>query len=244
MLRSANRQLSEEVTNLKGRLGEIDDLKTKLDDTGRLAEHLLESQRRVTQSAYERGVAEARAKMKQAVKEGDEQAHEAAQAELDRLEEERVETLAPEPEPVRQPEPPEETVEDRRRAARAKLDPDTRSWVEANAWFDNDLLLNQAMIEELGQVKTERPDLDVREGLEEAKQRVIEKFPRKFGINPVRDAAPAVRTPSGAQRRTSSRSFADIPREDQESYRRQQRIMREKGIEWTDEEIAASHPWE
>ena len=80
---------------------------------------------------------------------------------------------------------------------------------------------------------------------DEAKQRVVEKFPRKFGINPARNTAPSVRTPSGAERRTSSRSFSDIPPEDQASYRRQQRIMKEqRGIDWTDEEIAAAHPWD
>ena len=247
MLRATNRQLSEELTNVKQQLTRIPDLEAKLDDTGRLAEHLLESQKRSADAAYQRGIEATEKRMKQAVKESDDEAYDAAKADRDRLEEERAEA-EPEPPPRREPEVKEperhdDTPEARRRAAREKLDPETRSWVESNPWFDTDIVLNGAMIEELGEVKTERPGLSVSDGLAEAKRRVMDKFPRKFGLNPARDAPPTVGRPGPGGQHTNGHAFADIPREDQESFRRQQRIMKERGTEWTDEEIAASY-WE
>ena len=242
-----NRHLSDKVTGLEQQVARIPDLEAKLDDTGRLAEHLLESQKRSADAAYQRCIEATEKRMKQAVKESDDEAYDAAKADRDRLEEERTET-EPEPPPRREPEVKEperndDTPEARRRAAREKLDPETRSWVESNPWFDTDIVLNGAMIEELGEVKTERPGLSVSDGLAEAKRRVMDKFPRKFGLNPARDAPPTVGRPGPGGQHTNGHAFADIPREDQESFRRQQRIMKERGTEWTDEEIAASY-WE
>lgn len=248
MMRGQIRAMSDELTALKDKAAEVDSLKSKLDDTGRLAEHLLESQRRSNQAAYDRGILDAEARMKQAVKEGDEAAYDEAKADRDRLDAERVQEFEAEapPPPQRQEQQrqQEDTPEARRQAARSRLDPETRSWVEANGWFDNDIVLNGAMIEELGMVKTEMPGVSVTEGLEEAKRRVVEKFPRKFGINPAREAPSSVRQPSGGPTRTKNRTFADIPAADQESYRRQQRFMKERGVEWTDDEIVASHQWD
>jgi len=252
ILRERNEFLSNEVTKLNGRLGEIDELKTKLDDTGRLAEHLLESQKRSADAAYQRGIEATEKRMKQAVKESDDEAYDAAKADRDRLEEERaVETteVAPPEPPRREPESQRrddngpEAVEARRREMRKKLDPETRTWVEANSWFDDSLLLNQAMMREFGRVKVERPGVGVTDALNEAKRRVQDKFPEEFGLNPARDAPPTVGRPGPGGQHTNGHAFADVPREDQESFKRQQKIMKERGVEFTEQEFLDRYEW-
>lgn len=233
-----NRYLDNEVTRLND---QVKSMETKLDETGKLVQHLHDSSKALGERAYKKGKEEALAEMRKAADEGDPEKFDRAKEQLDKLEEDRAKETAPEPakEPAKDPEPKEPEP------AKPNIDPETQAWVDKNTWFQSDFLLNQAMIEIHGEVRIEHPDLSITEQLDESKRRLVEKFPRKFGVNPAREAPSSVGSPGPGHRKSEGkRTFQDLPREDQESFERQRAFMAERGVEYTREEFLRDYQWE
>lgn len=111
-----------------------------------------------------------------------------------------------EPAPKREPKPVGEVDQ-------PKVDPEIQSWITDNPWFDKSAALRSYAVEEYGELEQRYPGKSRTELLAEVKQRTVERFPEKFGINPKRDGAAAVASPSGVAttRKTTGRTYDDLP---------------------------------
>lgn len=107
----------------------------------------------------------------------------------------------PKPEPVGEPDKP-------------AVDPEVQTWIEANPWFNNSASLRTYAVEEFGDLEKRYPGKSRTEILAEVKQRTVDRFPDKFGINPKRENAAAVASPSAeGARRKSGKTYDDLPAE-------------------------------
>ena len=190
------------------------------DLTGKIAEvhGVVIGQRNMTIEAVKRarlqGIAEAEARMRDAVESGELPAFDKAKEDRD--------ALLKTPEPAA-PKPKEREQE---REAPPK-NPEAERWVAANQWFNEDRDLQNVMITEELIVKRKNPELDTFAVLEKAKANVQKRYPELFGINPRRAAPGSVSPPSGA--RQGRTGFDGLPQADKDEYERQ-RIMFSKII--------------
>jgi hypothetical protein len=107
----------------------------------------------------------------------------------------------PKPEPVGEPDKP-------------AVDPEVASWIEQNDWFNKSASLRTYAVEEFGELEKRYPGKSQTELLAEVKQRTVDRFPDKFGINPKRENAAAVASPSAeGARRKAGKTYDDLPSE-------------------------------
>jgi hypothetical protein len=107
----------------------------------------------------------------------------------------------PKPEPVGEPDAP-------------KVDPEVASWIEQNDWFNRSASLRTYAVEEFGELEKRYPGKTKTELLAEVKQRTVDRFPDKFGINPKREGAASVASPTGdSGRRKTGKTYDDLPAE-------------------------------
>lgn len=111
-----------------------------------------------------------------------------------------------EPAPKREPKPVGEVDQ-------PKVDPEIQSWITENPWFDKSAALRSYAVEEYGELEQRYPGKSRTELLAEVKQRTVERFPEKFGINPKREGAAAVAAPGGVAttRKPTGRTYDDLP---------------------------------
>ena len=180
ILRDNFRRLSERTGKLES---EITNLRSTNDEQLKIIKDLRDMGQRANQAGYDRAMAEIKAKQRAAVEQGDTKAYDQLVEQAEALQDSRMQsttTTAPAVpvKPVQLPEPPPMTEP-------------TKAFVAANDWFRTNKLLSDTMIGFHLEVLNERqatqamlnadPELD-RELLEEAKSRVIEKYPERFGV--------------------------------------------------------------
>lgn len=111
------------------------------------------------------------------------------------------------PAPKPKPEPVGE-------ADKPAVDPEVASWIEQNEWFNKSASLRTYAVEEFGELEKRYPEKTKTEILAEVKTRTVDRFPEKFGVNPKRDGAAAVASPTGdATRRKTGKTYDDLPAE-------------------------------
>lgn len=207
VLANTERELIATRTDLnetKAKLGEVTTVMTEIRDMSRTAET----------RAYNRAMSDFQERERRAVEQAD-------TAEFDRIQHEKRQ-LAP---PVTPPPAPVYVAPPVPAAPPAPVaNPIIEGWIAENPWFINDNVLNGVAIALDREVKTTRPDLSVREQLDEVKRQVVARFPEKFD-NPRRAAAPAVATPSGTPPKPKGKSIKDLPREAQDAFARFKRQM-------------------
>jgi hypothetical protein len=94
------------------------------------------------------------------------------------------------------------------------VDPEVASWIEQNDWFNKSASLRTYAVEEFGELEKRYPGKSQTELLAEVKQRTVDRFPDKFGINPKRENAAAVASPSAeGARRKAGKTYDDLPPE-------------------------------
>jgi hypothetical protein len=92
------------------------------------------------------------------------------------------------------------------------LDPVIQSWIHENEWFQKDKALNAVAVDIYGELEQEQPGVSKSELLAETKRQVMDKFPKKFGLNPNRDNASAVGSPGGmAPKKKAGKTYEDLP---------------------------------
>lgn len=146
---------------------------TVAEQAAKLEELTLLAQR-ADKRGYDRAMAELRERRAEAVETGDSKAF----AQFD----EQMETLRTEfhaAPPKRETPPPT-----------PPLDPAYPEFFAANPWFNSDTTLKAAMIAAHNLVMVKHPAMDLREQLKQAKDRVIEEFPAKFGRRAVAPQPP------------------------------------------------------
>lgn len=187
LLKRDNDRLHEGMTKLERRLAE------QAETFAEFAQYASKSEER----AYKRAKAELEAKRDAAIETADVNGARQAQREIDALE---VPVAPKVPEKKEdQPQP----------------DPAIQAWIRENDWFDKSPSLRAYAVEEFGDLERRFPGKSKTELLAETKQKTMERFPDKFGINPKRDGASAVNEPSGgtAPRKKAGKTYDDLPAE-------------------------------
>ena len=165
IIRDQNRRLSEKVARFEPELA----------SASKAARDALALARASEQRGYDRALAEQKAAARQAVAEGNTEAYDDAQAEIDRIEAAKRIAAAPAQEEPPAPEPEREPIW-----------PETQAFLDANPWFHTDAALAKSMIAYHSGIVESRPDLSRAAQYALAKKRVAEDFPGRIpGDQPV-----------------------------------------------------------
>lgn len=173
---------------------------------------LLDFSRRSDQAGYDRAVRDLKAQQREAVAAGDTTRFDEIEEQIDTMTEARREASAPLAPAAAPPAPtPRPAV---------APNPAVEAFVAENPWFTSDRVLNQAMIAEHTAAMDEFPGVSPSEQLQIAKDAVMRRFPKKFGITeepenvaqppaPRRPAAPMAPTPPAQRPVPRSRTGID-----------------------------------
>lgn len=188
ILKRDNDKLHEGMSRLERRLA--DQEKT----FGQFAEFATKAEER----AYKRALSELEAKRDAAIETADVNAAKSAQRQIDELNKD----AAAVPKVTKTEEQP-------------AVDPTVSAWIRENDWFDKDPALRGFALKVFDRLEKATPGRAKSEMLAETKQKVMEKFPEDFGINPKREGAGAVNEPGGgtAPRKKSGKTYEDLPAE-------------------------------
>lgn len=150
--------------------------------------------------AYKRAKAELETKLDQATELADVPQARQIRREIEELDGGRT-APKPKPDPVGEPDKPE-------------TNPEIAAWIEREEWFNRSKELRESAILEFSYLEKKFPGKPMQEILAETKQRVVDQHPEKFGINPKRDGAAAVASPTGeGARRKTGKTYDDLPAE-------------------------------
>lgn len=205
IVRDRARRLEEKVNKLEG---EISGLRLTAEEQLTVIKDLRDMGQRANQAGYDRAMKEIKANQRKAVEAGDTAAYDQLVEQAEALAESRPVAVAPAPVPPERQDPLP--------APRAPaLTPTTNAFIGENPWFSTDKLLSDTMVAFHNEVLAERqvtqaalnadPALD-RELLEEAKGRVMERYPERF--DPVIDMARRAPTPRPTAPRRRAASVA------------------------------------
>lgn len=208
----------EDPSKMRGRLQrqdkQIQDLTSKVNDMHSVVLGQRDMTIKAVARARQQGIAEAEQRMRDAVASGELGDYDKAKTERDKL----AQTPVP-----KVPEPQEREEEEHEEDTRPAADPEATRWANANSWFNEDFVLQNAMISEEVIVKRKNPGLDLYAVLEKAKAQVMKRYPERFNINPRREAPGSVSPPSGA--RQSRTAFDQLSQADKTEYEKQRRMF-------------------
>ena len=190
LLKKDNDKLHEGMTKLERRL----------EEQARTFTQFVEFASKGEERAYKRALTELEAKRDSAIETADVAGARRAQSEIDQLNKDAA--TAPKP-VVQQTE------------SAPALDPVIQTWITENDWFNKSPSLRAYSTEVFGELERTYPGKSKSELLAETKQKTMERFPDKFGINTRRDEASAVSTPGSVTqpRRKAGRTYDDLPPE-------------------------------
>jgi len=174
----------------------LDRVKDQLAEVRESTKELVEFHTAAAKREYERGRREIEAKIEAAAANADANTVRQEMVNLDNL--------------TKQNTPAEKKVETKQTI---QVDPVIQDWITKERWFNADRTLNVYAIDVYDTLQREKPGVEVSDLLAETKRKTMEKFPEKFGINPNREGAAAVATPSGGNgaTRKNAKSYENLP---------------------------------
>lgn len=173
---------------------ENEHLKTQLAEVRDTLNQFVEFSTKAEERAFNRAKSELEAKVEAAANNADPAAARAAMAELAALRPE-----APKPAPKAE-------------APAVALDPVIQDWLGKETWYSDPK--NRALNAFATELYDELSGMPTEKRLAEVKRRTVDKFPEKFGLNPARETAAAVSTPTGEPpRRKTGKTYDDLPAE-------------------------------
>lgn len=185
------KELRETKLLAERQANEMEGLRTEMATTRQDMQKLLEFSRKASKTGYDKAIKDLEAKRRQAAVDGDVLTYDQVGEQIGEMHEAREEvaepTPAPDPKTQRQPAPAK------------NLAPEIVAFVDANPWFNKDALLNAAMIDAVKEIEGESPAMPLADQLDLAKERLMEQYPKKFGLAP-RAPAPTQDQPSPRQR--------------------------------------------
>jgi len=211
---------------------QMSEAKARMDEQGSMIRELLETNKAAETRGYARLKEEIEAKKRDAVRNADEVAFDAAERDLADLEKTRSPKKA---------DPPRTTA-DAAKTSGAEPTPAVQEWIKANSWFTADEELNAYAIGANAKLIKNSPGMDERERLAEVTKKVKERFPDMFE-NPARKAPPAVNgstTPPSNQRNKKTKTVADLDEHGKAALARLKRI----DPEMTDEFYLKTYKWD
>lgn len=219
IVRARNARLEEDLRGLNGTVTKLQaetvEQRTIIQDLHRMAQGQ-------EQRGYERAKAELLATQRAAVETGDTATYDRASQSLENLEQNKPKA------PIEAATRPAATTQ-----APPNVAPEVVAFVGSNAWFNTDKVLNAAMQAEHLRLQEEDPGMPLGENLTEAKARVMEQYPERFGMTRTqqpRQAAPrraAVSAPTGGNQQPR-REKSGFDRIDDAGERQQARMAYER----------------
>lgn len=218
IVRDQNRRLLERVNRLESEVG---GLRTSSTEQLQIIKDLRDMGRKADQRGYDRAMADIKTKKAAAVEAGDTKAYQQFDQQEDALRESRS-MATPATTAITTDSGITVTAAPSLPTATAPLNVSTavKEFVASNAWFNSTPVLNAAMIAHHNEVLRERgitqdmlsndPALD-RELLDEAKDRVMDAYPRAFGAAPLRDEPAARSAPPRRRAASVSAPTGDAP---------------------------------
>lgn len=219
ILRDQNRRLADKVSRLEG---EVSNLTKNSTEQLEAIRDLTSLAKRSNEQGYQRALAEEKAKRREAVQNGDQEAFDQSEERIARMTEARAETERP---PTPRETPPAKPA--------AAVDPAVQDFVDENPWFNTNQFLNTQMIAAHGKVMRRAPAMALADQLAEALDDLKEQFPEEFGVRrtETRPRAAAVSAPSRhTPGRTAKSGFdlIDDPNERAEAKAAFERIKRQQ----------------
>lgn len=200
IVRDQNRRMTERIGKLEG---EVTGLRANATEQLQIIKDLRDMGARASQAGYDRAMAEIKAQQRQAVERGDTASFDQLVERAEALASERPAPAAPVAEPAKPADP-----------SRPQVSPAVRDFVNQNAWFNTDSFLTRKMIDRHVDVIQEGEILEEAAQLTEAKQRLLNDYPDRFGVQPpAREAAP----PHPAAPRQPARRAAAVAQPTQEA---------------------------
>ncbi len=167
--RERGTKMEEEIKALRQT---VDEQKLAMDD-------LLKMARTASESGYKRALEELKAKKRQAAQAGDIAGVVAIDDQISEVEEARADAVPPPREAAPAPKNPQPVP--------PRVDPAVERFVSENPWFNTDQVLHKAMETEHMALLQDAPGLSLEENLDRAKEAVMARYPRKFGITEKND---------------------------------------------------------
>lgn len=168
-----NREMKQTMGNMTT---EMEGLRTLVASTQSDMKKLLAYSRQASQAGYDRAVADLKAQQREAAAAGDVSTFDKIEGQINDMDAARDEVQDTETAPAGDPPPP-------RPKPAVDIDPALQDFVEANPWFNSDRVLNSAMIAEHTAILNESPGMALAEQLEKAKEAVMARHPKKFGLS-------------------------------------------------------------
>jgi hypothetical protein len=177
-------------------------LEKKLEETTETLKTFSEFASKAEERAYKKARTELEAKLDTAISTADVEQARQIRKEMADLETDPPKPPKKDPKPVGQPDQPQ-------------VDPEIQAWISENDWFNKSQALRGYASETYGELEKAFPGKSRSELLAETKQRTVERFPEKFGVNPKREGAAAVAAPGGvaSQRKPAGKTYDDLPAE-------------------------------
>lgn len=173
------KELRESKETIGRMSGEMEQLRTLVATTQSDMAKLLDFSRRANQAGYDRAVKDLKEQQREAVAAGDVTTFDKIEGQLEQMAEAREEgTEEPAPAPAPQPKPA------------IGIPQEYQDFMAENPWFNTDRVLNSAMIAEHNAIIEESPGMSLADQLEAAKEAVVARFPKKFGVDAAAPPAP------------------------------------------------------
>jgi hypothetical protein len=187
IVRDQNRRLTERMGKLEG---EVTGLRSTAQEQLQIIKDLRDMGARANKAGYDRALAEIKQNQRAAVEAGDTKAYDQLVEQAEALSSARPATAAEPPKPATPAGPPPPSAA-------------LQAFFNENPWFNTDQFLNRKMIDAHIDVLQEGGFPDEAASLEEARRRIVEAYPDRFGGQ--RPAAPA---PAAAPRQPARRAPA------------------------------------
>jgi hypothetical protein len=248
--------MAERLQFMGDRMGRMErdygTLNTKFEEAVGTINTMTTMMRSSERRAYERARSELEAERTKAVETGDTAVFSRVDKQIQELDKEAP--AAPAARQTTQATPPPDP---QRRTTATATDPAVQAFYQRNPWYTRDpLLTSEADMYHTGLLNT-RPDLTVEQNLAEVERRLRTAYPERFGVvtppaqqqadaggggdNPRRDEPGAVSPSAGggrAARQRGTRTFANMPDESKQAYRRYKGQLAGKGEPLTEDEWA------
>lgn len=237
------RKMNTDMEDMKAQLVKADE---NIATLVRVSKHQSAANKAIAKRAYDEGRRDAEEARRQAIEDGDHAAVDRADKQLRDLDELKEASEADD-EPVSPPPPPPPSA--------TQKDPRVQAWYESSDWFDRPghEVESALMVKECDRLKAEK-GTDLYGVIHEAEQNVMAKMRRMNGDGDVGDGddddkrrenprrrARSVSPSTPGERRGSKPTMRNVPPDERANFEKDRAFMKEKGIDYTEEEFLSKY---
>lgn len=217
--RKLDDRLAATERELTGTRTELKEANTKITEQSEVLTELRDLSVTAAKRGYQQAMSDLSARERRAVAEADTSTYDQIQQEKRALEETKPPVVE-----RRAPPPPERKTPD----APPSMPPEEAAivtqWIGDNPWFNADPELNSVATAIHGLIRQQNPAMPLRENLEEVKNRLVQRYPEKFGQDQRRRPA-AVAMSAGPPAKSTKKTVADLPQDAKDALARYKRTI-------------------